>query len=623
MDTLNNIYNINLLSIAPENDEGNVEYKYKLTNLSPEKIINRMTQMKYRINEGSGEALYYIGVMDDGTLLGLSESEYTESVKNLYQIATNIECFVAKLSESVVSTSTSDKTNGYIGEFLIRESDKNNYVDLKIGVAGNVDAGKSTTIGTLTKNIVDDGRGKARVHVFNHKHEIDSGRTSSIGHQIMGFDTNGNVVSSKNNQNGWVDIVNQSSKIISFFDLAGHERYLRTTIYGLTSMYPDYCLIMVGANMGVNHMTREHMSLCLTLKIPFIVIVSKIDIVPDNILDETMKRINHICKNGANKVPYNIKTKADILNIVKNIKNDTIVPIIQISNVTGFNLDLLKFMLNLLPVRNDFAEFINKSVELLIDNTYSVIGHSTIVSGMLRSGTVKVNDNIAIGPFFDGSYKQVKVRSIHCKYKDIKEARAGTYICISLKGIQRKDIKKGMVLVTDSPQTKIAVKEFWSFINILHSPTTIRVGYQPFIHVDQVRQVVKIVEIRKIKKLNQSLVTDKQIEAKQVEAKQVEAKQVEAKQVEAKQVEAKQVEAKQVEAKQVEAKQVELTEEIKQINENVLRTGDRAQVKLEFLIKPEYIKPQMKLIFREGKVKAVGKVIDPSKVIDQSHQLDV
>lgn len=578
MDTLNNIYNIDLQSIAPENDEGNIEYKYKLTNLTPEKITNRMTQMKYRINEGSGEAFYYIGVMDDGTLLGLSEAEYTESVKNLYQIATNIECFVTKLSESTIN-------GAHIGEFLIRESDKNNYVDLKIGVAGNVDAGKSTTIGTLTKNIVDDGRGKARVHVFNHKHEIDSGRTSSVGHQIMGFDTDGNVVSSKNNQNNaWADIVNQSSKIISFFDLAGHERYLRTTIYGLTSMYPDYCLIMVGANMGVNHMTREHMSLCLTLKIPFIVIVSKIDIVPDNILDETMKRISHICKNGANKVPYNIKTKTDVLSVVKNIKNDTIVPIIQISNVTGFNLDLLKFMLNLLPVRNDFAEFINKPVELLIDNTYSVTGHSTIVSGMLRSGTVKVNDNIAIGPFFDGSYRQVKVRSIHCKYKDIKEARAGTYICISLKGIQRKDIKKGMVLVTDSPQTKIAVKEFWAFINILHSPTTIRVGYQPFVHVDQVRQVVKIVEIRKIKKQNQT-------------------------------------QSAQTQSAQTQITEQQTTDELnqKQIDENVLRTGDKAQVKLEFIMRPEYIKPQMKLIFREGKVKAVGKVIDPSKVVDPSN----
>jgi GTPase len=424
MDTINNIYNVDFTSITsinPENDEGNIEYKYKLTNLTSETISKRMTQMKFRINEGNGEAFYFIGVMDNGTLLGLLEAEYTESVKNLYQIATNIECFVTKLSESIIN-------GAYIGEFLIREADKNNYVDLKIGVAGNVDAGKSTTIGTLTKNISDDGRGKARVHVFNYKHEIETGRTSSIGHQIMGFDIEGKVVSTKSSQtNTWLDVVNQSSKIVSFFDLAGHEKYLRTTIYGLTSMYLDYCLIMVGANMGVNHMTREHMSLCLTLKIPFIIIVSKIDIVPENILEETMKKINNICKNGANKVPYNVKTKNDVLYVAKNIKNDAIIPIIQISNVTSFNLDLLKFMLNLLPVRNDFAEFINKPVELLIDNTYSVTGHSTIVSGMLRSGTIKINDIVSLGPFYDESYKQVKVRSIHCKYKNIKSRNIYLY----------------------------------------------------------------------------------------------------------------------------------------------------------------------------------------------------
>lgn len=71
------------------------------------------------------------------------------------------------------------------------------------------------------------------MHVFNYKHEIDSGRTSSIGHQIMGFDNDGNIVNCKfERQPTWTKIVNQSNKIITFYDLAGHEKYLRTTIYG-------------------------------------------------------------------------------------------------------------------------------------------------------------------------------------------------------------------------------------------------------------------------------------------------------------------------------------------------------------------------------------------------------
>ena len=59
-----------------------------------------------------------------------------------------------------------------------------------------VDAGKSTMLGVLVKGGLDDGRGKARVNLFRHKHEVESGRTSSVGMEIMGFDTRGDIVAS-------------------------------------------------------------------------------------------------------------------------------------------------------------------------------------------------------------------------------------------------------------------------------------------------------------------------------------------------------------------------------------------------------------------------------------------
>jgi GTPase len=259
-------------------------------------------------------------------MLGLNKKEYDESLINLDKISKSIDCYIIKISEY-------NKNDNFVGEFLIRENDKVDTINIKIGVAGNVDSGKSTTVGTLTKGILDDGRGKARLHVFNYKHEVSSGRTSSIAHQIMGFDKEGSVVNFKlDRNNSWTDITCRSSKIISFYDLAGHEKYLRTTIYGLTSIYPDYCLIMIGANMGINHMTREHIGLCINLKIPFIILVTKIDIVPENVLEETMRKINNMCKNRIRKIPYIIKDRSDIISVIKNIKSDSIVPIIQISN---------------------------------------------------------------------------------------------------------------------------------------------------------------------------------------------------------------------------------------------------------------------------------------------------
>ena len=53
--------------------------------------------------------------------------------------------------------------------------------DVRVAVIGNVDSGKSTLVGVLTKGIMDDGRGFARTKVFNFSHEASNGRTSSIG----------------------------------------------------------------------------------------------------------------------------------------------------------------------------------------------------------------------------------------------------------------------------------------------------------------------------------------------------------------------------------------------------------------------------------------------------------
>ena len=56
-----------------------------------------------------------------------------------------------------------------------------------------MEAGKSTLLGVLTQGELDNGRGKARLNLFRHLHEIQSGRTSSISHEIMGLTSQGQV----------------------------------------------------------------------------------------------------------------------------------------------------------------------------------------------------------------------------------------------------------------------------------------------------------------------------------------------------------------------------------------------------------------------------------------------
>jgi len=156
-------------------------------------------------------------------------------------------------------------------------------LDVRVAVIGNVDSGKSTLVGVLTKGIMDDGRGSARTKVFNFSHEANNGRTSSIGQEIMGFDGEKVVEPERVNASKnatWAHIASNSKKLVTFLDLCGHEKYLKTTMFGLVGLLPDYCMVIVGANMGVSRMTKEHLGITLALKIPLFIVITKIDIAP-------------------------------------------------------------------------------------------------------------------------------------------------------------------------------------------------------------------------------------------------------------------------------------------------------------------------------------------------------
>lgn len=138
-----------------------------------------------------------------------------------------------------------------VAEVLIRKvPDDQQFLDVRLAVVGPMDAGKSTLLGVLTQGELDNGRGRARLNLFRHLHEIQSGRTSSIGHEILGFDSNGEVVDYSRCVSA-EEICERASKLITFIDLAGHQKYMKTTIFGLTAHCPDFAMLVVGANSGV------------------------------------------------------------------------------------------------------------------------------------------------------------------------------------------------------------------------------------------------------------------------------------------------------------------------------------------------------------------------------------
>ena len=103
-------------------------------------------------------------------------------------------------------------------------------IEVRVAVVGNVDSGKSTLVGCLTRCVLDDGRGLARSKVFRHAHEAETGRTSSVAQHTLCLDASGATLNLEGHRAGSErEAVAKAAKVITLVDLAGHEKYFKTT----------------------------------------------------------------------------------------------------------------------------------------------------------------------------------------------------------------------------------------------------------------------------------------------------------------------------------------------------------------------------------------------------------
>jgi GTPase len=380
-----------------------------------------------------------------------------------------------------------------------------NHIQIKIAVCGNADAGKSTLIGTLTTDTLDDGNGLARSGVLKCKHEKESGRTSTITQNYVRY--------------------SDPNKEINLIDLAGQECYLKTTANGITGHALDYALVIVGANMGMNNITREHLLMLIWLNIPFIVIVTKDDICPPLIKAETLKNIkkltkfvenqeSNICK-SINMKSVNILSSAEsITDFLDNCSNYSYftnnIPVLITSCKTGANID---------NIHNMFKRLIPKPVEIpsqpithictYIEHVYQVPHVGLVITGTLppNSPSLLIESTMFIGPYVGGKvgkyFVPVRIRGLHDNNRtNITQVNGGQSFCANIKFLKqhltltKRQIKKGFVMTSDENITNEHIsKKFKANIRILSLKTTIGLGYNPLIHFRTICQPAKIIAI--------------------------------------------------------------------------------------------------------------------------------
>eukprot|EP01017_Pseudomicrothorax_dubius_P033471 TRINITY_DN4485_c0_g3_i4.p1 TRINITY_DN4485_c0_g3~~TRINITY_DN4485_c0_g3_i4.p1 ORF type:complete len:487 (-),score=107.98 TRINITY_DN4485_c0_g3_i4:17-1477(-) len=437
-----------------------------------------------------------------------------------------------------------------IGESSILNDPKGHYPSVKVAVIGNVDSGKSTLVGVLTKGGKDDGNGEARKKVFNYHHEIENGRTSSVAHEIMGFDEKGKqYIPERFNPNKnkyWAEVVSHTSRLVTLIDLCGHEKYLKTTMFGLVGLIPDYSMIIVGSNMGIQRMTKEHLGITIALKIPFFVVMTKIDMCPKHVFEETLDTLQRLLRSPVvGRKPIMIKEDSDVDLCAEGLSWDKICPIFCVSSVTLENMDRLTRFLYLLRPRHDQISVIKTAkhpVEFDIHETFMVTGVGLVISGIVKSGTIKTHQQLLLGPDKMRAFRSVIVRSIHVSRLAVEEAASGEFATLAIKpmdkgALTRADFRKGMVVI-DPALKPTPIWEFEAEVVILHHATTIQTGYQAVVHCGVIRQAVNI----------------------------------------------------------------------QKMNAELLRTGDKGTVRFRFMYHPEYLQKGLTILLREGRTKILGTI---------------
>ncbi len=401
------------------------------------------------LEESSG-ALYEIGVSDDGIFVGLTKDELEESLTVLRAMAFSLGCDVQILRVIVVgdcqwteeaqpktkTVSRQRKEKLLVAEVLVAphlgpskpstdlaarprenlastaaENDATDHKtgeiepqsdQLRLSLTGSTTSGKSSLLGTLSTSTLDNGRGKSRLSLLKHRHEIVSGVTSSLAQELIGYQkavlvnnaTNTKIINyASGNVSSWNDIhsASENGRLVFVTDSAGHPRYRRTTVRGLVSWAPHWTLCCVAADDGEDStgrvgatassseilgsagvgvdLSKAHLELCLKLNLPLVIVITKLDIASKVGLRNTLTKILTTLK-AAGRKPAILSSSAEqrgepqLQSIAKDDEDDAkrtialtppaelhlLVPIVLTSAVTGSGIGRLHALLTQLPL---------------------------------------------------------------------------------------------------------------------------------------------------------------------------------------------------------------------------------------------------------------------------------
>jgi elongation factor Tu len=304
---------------------------------------------------------------------------------------------------------------------------------VNVGTIGHVDHGKTTLTAALTKVSAEKGWGASYVPYDQVAKASESqGRRDPT--KILTIATSHVEYSTPNRHYAHVDC-------------PGHADYVKNMITGAAQM--DGAILVVSAVDGPMPQTREHILLARQVNVPSIVVfLNKCDLVDDaELLDLVELEVR------------------ELLSIYKFPGDDT--PVIRGSAIKAIQGDAawIAKIEELFTAIDTFIpepkRDIDKPFLMPVEDVFSITGRGTVATGRVERGIVKVGEEVALVGF--GATKKTVVTGVEAFRKLLDEGRAGDNVGLLLRGVEKTEIERGMVLAKPGsipPHTKFEAEVY-------------------------------------------------------------------------------------------------------------------------------------------------------------------
>jgi elongation factor Tu len=292
---------------------------------------------------------------------------------------------------------------------------------VNVGTIGHVDHGKTTLTAAITKTLADKGLAEQRDFdtIDNAPEEKERGITINTSH--VEYETD--------------------ARHYAHVDCPGHADYIKNMITGAAQM--DGAILVVAATDGAMQQTKEHLLLAKQVNVPAIVVfMNKCDQVDDPEMLELVEM-----------------ELRELLSSYDFPGDDT--PIIQGSalNALSNGGDDANCIMELMEAVDSFVPTPKRDVDkpflMPVEDVFSITGRGTVATGRIESGIIKVGDEMEIVGM--GSELKSVCTGVEMFRKLLDQGEAGDNAGLLLRGIEKDDIQRGMVLAKTGsikPHTK-------------------------------------------------------------------------------------------------------------------------------------------------------------------------